>query len=110
MAQMHVDDVEFIGAPPDLVQHRQVGSDRRLETGVQPQRVTARRLQPGGGDRLAAGKQRYLMPAPDQPVGKVGDDAFRAAVEQRRHGLVEGRDLGDAHQCLCDFGRSACNE
>ena len=81
-----------------------------LDQLFKPQRMAARRLQPGRGDRLAAGKQRYPMAAPDQPVGKMGDDAFRAAVEQRRHGLVEGRDLGDAHQCLCDFGRSACNE
>ena len=71
VAEMHVDDVELVGAPPDLGEHRQMRGDHGLKAGVEPERARSRRHQPRRGDRLAAGEQRHLMPSADQAFRQI---------------------------------------
>ena len=44
------------------------------------------RFEPRRGARAGAGPERHLMSTGDEAVGKIGDDAFDAAVVPRRHG------------------------
>ena len=65
--------------------------------GIEPDRLIAHRHQLGLGLRVGAGEQGHLVAQVDQRVGQVGDDPLGAAIESRRHGFVQRRDLGDPH-------------
>ena len=98
---MEVQHVELVGAPAHFLQHRQVRGEIGLEhCRIEPDRLVAHRHQFGAGARIGAGEQRHLMAQINQRVGKVSDDALGAAVEFRRGGFVQRRNLGDAHEVL----------
>src|SRR5206468_3030051 len=68
-------------------------ADRRVEA----QGIGPGRLEPGGGLAVGAGEQGDIMTERYQLVAEIGDDPLGAAIEQRRHRLAEGSDLGDPH-------------
>ena len=47
---------------------------------------------------IPAGKQRHLMAERDQFLGQPLNDAFGSAIELRRNGFGQRRDLGDVHR------------
>src|SRR6478752_7080555 len=57
-----------------------------------------------GCQRVAAGKQRDLVPKRDELLSKVRDDPFGAAVTRGWHAFEEWCDLGNLHQCTVALG------
>ncbi|MNQ90988.1 hypothetical protein D3C85_1063510 [compost metagenome] len=95
---MEMDDVERVGAVQNGGQQGHVRGQVGLQRlGVQPDRLIAHRDQPRPRLGLGAGEQGHLVAQIDQGVGQVGDDPLGAAVETRRHRLIEGRDLSNLH-------------
>jgi hypothetical protein len=95
---VEVDDVELVAPLVQIGQHRQVRGDIRLQRRrVEPDRLIARRRQMRPGARFGAGEQRHVVAQVDQSFAEVGDHALGAAVEPRRHGFVQRRNLGDLH-------------
>ena len=49
-------------------------------------------------DRIPAREQSHLVSEPDEFLGQIRDDAFRAPVLFRRHAFIERRDLRYLHE------------
>ena len=95
---VEMDHVEFVPALANLVQHGEVGGEvgfrgRWIET----DRLIADRDEPGFSVGVGAGEQRHLVPKIHQGVAKMSNHPLGAPVEFRRHGFIEGSDLGDFH-------------
>src|SRR4051794_10213904 len=96
--EMEVDNVEFVPSAMNLVQHRHVRGEIRLEiAGIEPDRLITAGHQRGLGPCLRAGEQGHLVAELHERVREVRDNPFRAAIESRRHGLVQRGNLGDPH-------------
>src|ERR1051326_3486498 len=94
---MKMDQIELSRAAAQPVKHRQVVDQRILARIVEAQRLLARWFENCRGTRIPACKQRHLVTAPDQFLGKVVDDAFGAAVEAWRTAFVKRANLCDLH-------------
>ena len=100
-------EVQVVAVEVDDVEAGDVLEDQLHQPDVVRQRLPAVRVAPqgprAGGDqlrrclRVAAGEQRDLVPQPHQLFGQVGDDTLRAAVQLRRHALIQRGDLCDSH-------------
>lgn len=95
---VEMDDVEVVGTLHHLRQHDQVCGQVRLERRrIQPDRLIAYGDETRARLGVDRGEQGDVVPQVDQGVGQVGDDAFGAAIQPGRHGLIQRRDLGDLH-------------
>ena len=106
--RVKVQHVELACARKHFVQHRKMGGDigfaRRI---VQSKRALATRVQRSARARISAREQRHFVTEVDQRVGKVRDDPLGAAVQARRHRLVQRRDLRNAQSA---FGRDLARD
>ena len=71
---------------------------RVAQAGVEAQRLRTHRLQFRTRYGIAAGEQRHVVAHGHQLVGQECHDALGAAIQLRRHGFRERRDLGNAHR------------
>ena len=95
---MKVDHIELGGAAAHFGELVQMGRKIRLQRRrVEANGLVAHRQQGGQRARLGAGEQGDLVAEADQSVGQVGHHPLRSPVEARRHGFIEGRNLGDTH-------------
>src|SRR6185437_1977147 len=97
--RMEVDDVELVRPSPHLVHHREM----RREVGLERVRIEPDRLIPDGDERrprlrVCAREEDHIVAQVHQRVRQVGDDPLGAAVEARRHCLVERGNLGNPHR------------
>jgi len=72
--------------------------ERILERRVEPERARRARDQLGRGFRVAAREERHIVPQPDELLGEIRDDPFRAAVKLGRHAFGERCNLRDLHR------------
>ena len=92
-------NIECMPAQMKLMQHGQVSGQVRFQRArIEPDGLIAYRDQPRPCVCLRAREQRDLVPELDESVGQVRDDAFSAAIQARRHRLIQGRDLSDLHK------------
>ena len=95
---VEMQDVELPRAAAHLVQHREVRGHVRFERrGIQTDRAVAHRDQLGVGVRIGGCEQRDFVTELHQRVAQIRDDALGAAIQLRRNGFGERRDLGDVH-------------
>jgi hypothetical protein len=95
---MEMQKIKFVPAQMELVQHGQVSGKVRLQQRrIKPDGLIAHGNQRRAGIGFRAREQRDLMAQLHKRVAQVRDDAFGAAIQFRRHRLVEGRDLSDFH-------------
>jgi hypothetical protein len=92
-----VNQVELVGPAEDLFDHPHMMSDGVDAVRIQPQRFLANRNESRGCDRIAAGKQGYLVSEGHQLLRKPRDDSFRPSIKTWRNAFVKWRDLGNPH-------------
>jgi hypothetical protein len=97
MVYMEMQDVEFVGAPCDLIQHHDVVGRHVSHRGIETQGHLRAGHQLGRCHRIAAREKRDLVPLVHEFLGQVRDDALHATVQSRRATLCKGSDLGDLH-------------
>src|SRR5207244_8480437 len=78
---VEVDDVERLDLTVNELELEHVRREGVNTTRVEPQRARARSDEPGARARVAARKQRDLVPLADELLREVGDDPLRPAVE-----------------------------
>ena len=90
---MVVDDVELVGDEDTREGMERLVVGRAVDEGG---RLRQRRDEIGHVSDPAAGEQRDVVTAFDQPVGEEGDHPLGAAVADRRNGEPRRSDQGDA--------------
>ena len=70
VVEVEVQEIEFVGALPDLLQHQHVQRVRIADRAVEPQRPRPRRFELRRCARIAAGKQRHVVTERDQFLGQ----------------------------------------
>jgi hypothetical protein len=95
---MEMQNVEFLDSLAHLVEHEHVVGDGVLDGRIEPQRGHGAAGELGGGDGIAAGEQRHVVPELHQFFGQIGDDPLGAAIQARRHALHQGGDLRNTHR------------
>jgi hypothetical protein len=95
--------VEVFGLAAHRLHQQHVRRNRVADRRVEAQRAGPDRLQFGGRDAVATGKQGDVMPHLDELLRQEGDDALRAAIQLRRDGFVEGSDLRDTHRWVSPY-------
>jgi hypothetical protein len=81
----------------NLLDHQQMMHERIDTVVIQTLRAGNDRHQASAGDRVAAGKQRHLMPLSNKLLGQVGNDSLGAAVQLRRDAFSQWRYLRNPH-------------
>ena len=94
---MEMNDVEKMGIASDAIDQDHVMRQRVAALGVEAQRSLARRLQCRCCARIATGKQRNLVPLPNQFLGQMRDHALGTAVKLWRAALTQRCNLGYSH-------------
>jgi hypothetical protein len=94
-----VDQVKLVCVLEYLGKLYHVRGKRIGVSGVQPQGARNRRNYVGRGARVPAREEGDLMASADLFLDEIGDDALSAAVEHRRHALVERSDMSNSHEC-----------
>jgi hypothetical protein len=100
VVQMAVQHVEIMGGAADAFHLGHVRRDRIAQAAVEAQTGGPDAFQTGRGRRIAAGEQRDFVAHVHERLRQEGDDPFGAAVEPRRDGFSQRRDLGDTHGLL----------
>ena len=95
---VQVDHIEFARSLRDGLQHRDQGRDVIADSRIEPERPGAPRDKRRRRRAVAAGERRHLVTQGDERVGQIGDDALGAAVEFRRDGFHQRRDLSNPHR------------
>jgi hypothetical protein len=95
---VEVDDVEVVRLPENRLQGQDLVGHRVVAARIEAQSPPADRDQAGAGVRITAREQRHLVSELDQILGQVGYDTFGAAIEARRHCLLQWSNLRDAHR------------
>src|SRR5690606_40034385 len=85
-----VQDVELVHSLADLAQHVKVRGNVPREAVIEPDCLAAAGNEPGVAPAVSAREQGNLVSAPDEFVGKMGNNALGTAVEARRYAFVEG--------------------
>ena len=88
-----VDHIELGRAIEHLRQLEQMRRQRSHRPRIEAQRALTGLTRSPRAFRVAAGEQRDLMTPPHKLVGQPRHDPLGAAVQQRRHSLVEWRHL-----------------
>jgi hypothetical protein len=101
--EVRVDHVEFVGPTKDVHHARdEIAGPRIGNLAGGSEGARDGRHQPRGGGRgIAGGEQRHVMPPGHQLADQRVDDALRAAVARRWHGLLRRCNLGDAQRAQC---------
>ena len=94
---VEVQHVEPVGALAHILDHQGVGGDPVADVRIEPQRTRPGRVQFGRGGGVAGSEQSDVVPHLHQGFGERIHDTLAAAVKLRRHGLEQGRNLGDTH-------------
>ena len=90
---MKVNHVELISPLRHHFDEQCMGGNFTAARTAQPQRAWMGRNQLGPRLRIAAGKQRDVVPGRNELVGQVRDDSFGATVETGWNTLAEWRNL-----------------
>ena len=94
---MWMEDVEFLRALPNLIEHQHDMRNGITRRGIKTKRPPTTRSQLGVGDGVAARKERNVVSESDKCFGQVGNDPLRAAIKTRRNALNERSHLCDLH-------------
>ncbi len=97
VVEMEMEDVESLGGLRHALQHQMIGRQPVADAAIEPQPLPTHRRQAGARQRIAAGEEGDVVAQRDELLGQTRHDPLRAAVEFRRHGLVEGGNLGNSH-------------
>lgn len=94
---MEVQDVELLRAAADVLEHDDVVRKEVGHVRIEPEGDFAAGHQLGGGERVAARKERDVMAEPDEFFGKAMNNPLRSAVKLWRNTFCERGDLGNSH-------------
>ena len=97
LVDMEVQNVEIVGTFAHPVQHQHVIRNWITHVRVEPQRRRRATHNACGRHGIAACEQSHVMTQADEFLSKIGDNAFCAAIEPRRHALNKRSDLRDFH-------------
>jgi hypothetical protein len=93
---MAMNDVKLVGATVRVGEHarfERAGVERRIGThGARSHRLQFRR-----GLGIRGREQRYVVPQPDELLGKIRDNPFGATVAFGRDRFSQRSNLGDTH-------------
>src|SRR5688572_22780283 len=90
--------VELVGAPPYIMEHRQMCGEVLLQwRGIETYGLFTCRHERGVRTCVRCCKQRDVVPQADQRIDQMGDDALGTPIQFGRNGFVEWGDLGDFH-------------
>ncbi len=95
LIDMEMQDVEVVGLLADAIEHQHIIGNRVTDAGVEPERLGHAGYEVGGGDRVAAREQGYVMTKAHQLFGEIGDDPLGAAVQPGRDAFHQGCYLRD---------------
>ena len=98
LIDVEVKKVEVLSCRPHTVEHEHVIGNDVANAGVEPQRLGGAAHQIGVGDRVAAGKQRHLVPLLNQLVSQIGDDPLGTAIKSWRNTLHQRSNLRNSHE------------
>ena len=102
VVQMKMDDVEICRFPEYLFDHEHMVSYGIYAFPVKTQCPAADRDKARIGYRIAAGKQRDLVPHAQEFLGQPRDNTLGTTVQPRRDTFIQRRYLGDSHRLLSD--------
>ena len=88
LRNVKVDDVEFVSALGDLLEHQDVGRERVAAGGIEAQRIWPHRDQPCLRLGIAGGEERHVVAEPHEFIRQECDNSFRASVQLRRNTFI----------------------
>jgi hypothetical protein len=94
---VEVDDVEAVCLPDGGFQRQDLVGHPVFAIRIEAQCLPADRHQPGVRLGVAAREQRDIVSEFDETFGQVRDHTFGAAIEPRRHRLMQWSNLRDPH-------------
>ncbi len=97
LIDVKMQDVEIVSATRDPVQHQHIIGNDVADARFEAKGAGHTGHEFSRRDRVAARKQRHLMPESDQFFGEIVNNSLCPAIGSRGDAFDKRRDLGDTH-------------